>query len=131
MRLPPNQGASLTRSLHSTGGAVARGDSLTAEGDCYMAAARFLLSLGTRSDARLIHGTVTGQGKVAGIRYGHAWVEINGFVLDPSNRRMVCIQREEYYRVGKVAPGSLRRYSCRETLAMMNQFAHYGPWELP
>lgn len=64
---------------------------MKAEGDCYFAAARFLLSLGVDTDARLVHGEVTGQGDVAGVRYGHAWVEINGFVIDPSNGRKLCV----------------------------------------
>lgn len=101
------------------------------EGDCYLAAARFLVSLGVDTDARLVHGEVTGQGDVAGIRYGHAWVEINGSVIDPSNGRKLCVERERYYQLGKIDPSEVRSYSCHELLRATANSGHYGPWENP
>ncbi len=99
------------------------------EGDCYVAASRFLLMLGSGANAHLVHGEVEGQGRIAGVRYGHAWVEINGAVIDPSNGRNLCMNRERYYRIGKIAAAKVRRYSFREMVEATAQFGHYGPWE--
>ena len=88
------------------------------------------MSLGGGTDAHLVHGEVGGQGKLDGVRYGHAWVEINGSVIDPSNGRTICMKREAYYALGKV--DAVRRYSFQETIRQMADTAHYGPWgEVP
>jgi hypothetical protein len=102
-----------------------------ADGDCYPAAARFLLSLGRNTDARLVHGVVSGQGKLAGVRFGHAWVEINGWVIDPSNGKKLCMARDRYYQLGKIDPSQSRSYSYQEVLRATVQSGHYGPWESP
>ena len=46
------------------------------KGDCYEAAARFVVGNARCPGILLAHGEVTGQGPIAGIRYGHAWAEI-------------------------------------------------------
>jgi hypothetical protein len=97
-------------------------------GDCYRAAARFILSLGADTDACLVHGEVSGQGKLAGRRYGHAWVEINGVVIDPSNGRAICMGRVQFYELGKIAGRQVRRYCWKEVIRELGSSAHYGPW---
>ena len=45
-------------------------------GDCYQVAANFIINdflHNEKSTLKLIHGEVTGQGPVAGIKFGHAW----------------------------------------------------------
>jgi hypothetical protein len=102
---------------------------ISANGDCYCAAARFLLDLGSSSNARLVHGEVRGQGSLAGFRFGHAWVEINGWVIDVSNGRNLCMQRSQYYATGQIDPMQVRSYSCTEVILLTSRFGHYGPWE--
>lgn len=100
-------------------------------GDCYQAAAEYLLDHGSRlgPDARLVHGLVTGQGAIAGIRYGHAWVEVGDMVIDPSNGRLLHLRREHYYFLGQIRESELTRYSRAQTRELMLDFLHYGPWE--
>ncbi|MEI6035676.1 MAG: hypothetical protein WCS65_15535 [Verrucomicrobiae bacterium] len=75
----------------------------------------------------LAHGEVTGQGPIAGIRYGHAWAEIGDAVVDPSNGRIVCARKDAYYALGKIT-GGVVRYSPEEARRMMLETLHYGPW---
>jgi len=97
-------------------------------GDCYEAAAKFVLSQAKRQGIRLVHGEVTGTGGAAlGLRYGHAWVELGGAVIDPSNGRCLVATRRDYYAAGKV--GAIRAYTPEEAIAFMLDTKHYGPWE--
>jgi len=98
-------------------------------GDCYAAAARLLLMIGSEANAHLVHGEVEGQGEFAGVRFGHAWVEINGAAIDLSNGRRLCMDRGQYYRLGKIDATKARRYSFTEMVEATAQFGHYGPWE--
>jgi len=97
-------------------------------GDCYEAAAMFVIGNAFCPGIVLAHGEVTGQGKIAGIRYGHAWVEIGDAVIDPSNGRKICMRRDAYYAIGKIT-GSVVRYAPHDARRMMLETHHYGPWE--
>jgi hypothetical protein len=98
------------------------------EGDCYEAAAKLLYAHRSCADIVLVHGTVTGQGPIAGIRYGHAWIEIGDVVLDPSNGRFVCARKADYYAVGEINE-PVTRYAFEEAARQMLETRHYGPWE--
>ena len=101
---------------------------MTGEGDCYEAAAKLLYAHRSCPGIVLVHGTVTGQGPIAGIRYGHAWIEIGDVVLDPSNGRFVCARKAAYYAVGEIAE-PVTRYAFEEAARQMLETRHYGPWE--
>jgi len=96
-------------------------------GDCYEAAAHFVIGNARCPGIRLVHGEVTGQGKIAGIRYGHAWVELGDAVIDPSNGRKICMRKADYYELGKIT-GGVVRYSPGEARHMLVETLHYGPW---
>ena len=98
------------------------------EGDCYEAAAKLLYAHRSCPGIVLVHGTVTGQGPIAGIRYGHAWIEIGDVVLDPSNGRFVCARKAAYYAVGEIAE-PVTRYAFEEAARQMLETRHYGPWD--
>ena len=100
------------------------------KGNCYEAAARFVIGNARCPEIRLVHGEVTGQGPIAGIRYGHAWVEIGDAVIDPSNGRIVCARKDAYYAIGKIT-GGVALYSPAEARRLMLETLHYGPWETP
>ena len=102
-------------------------DKADGEGDCYEAAAKLLHAHRDCPGIALAHGTVTGQGPVAGIRYGHAWVEIGDVVLDPSNGRLVVARKPAYYALGQIARPA--RYGFGEAARRMLETGHYGPWE--
>jgi hypothetical protein len=101
---------------------------MTGEGDCYEAAAKLLYAHRSCPGIVLVHGTVTGQGPIAGMRYGHAWIEIGDVVLDPSNGRFVCARKSAYYAVGEINE-PLTRYAFEEAARQMLETRHYGPWE--
>ena len=100
------------------------------KGDCYVAAARFVIGNARCPEILLAHGEVTGQGPIAGVRYGHAWAEIGDAVIDPSNGRIVCARKDAYYGIGNIT-GGVVRYSPSEARRLMLETFHYGPWEPP
>ena len=83
-------------------------------GDCYRAAVEFLLANRDVPEMQLVHGEVTGQGALTGVRFDHAWVEIGDIVIDKSNGRSICMQREDYHALGEI--GNVRRYGYFQTL---------------
>jgi hypothetical protein len=101
---------------------------MTGEGDCYEAAAKLLYAHRSCPGIVLVHGTVTGQGPIAGIRYGHAWIEIGDVVLDPSNGRFVCARKSAYYAVGEIRE-PVARYAFEAAARQMLETRHYGPWD--
>lgn len=97
-------------------------------GNCYEAAAKLLTAYCGCPGVELVHGTVTGQGPIAGVRYGHAWVEIGDVVLDASNGRFVVAGKSAYYAVGEITE-PVARYAFREAALCMLETGHYGPWD--
>jgi hypothetical protein len=103
------------------------GDTMTTLGDCFRAAAHFAM-YNCADDAEVVHGTVRGTGGLAkGKRYTHAWVELNGHVLEVANGRHLMVGRDAYYRSGRVQ--DVRRYSIEEATLEMLRTGHYGPWD--
>ncbi|WP_019584233.1 hypothetical protein [Thioalkalivibrio sp. ALE16] len=88
-------------------------------------------TIGRADNAELVHGLVTGTGGgIEGLRYGHAWVEINGImVLDYSQARPMTVPRELYYRTGNIDPAKTVRYTLDVALQFLLDRKHYGPWE--
>jgi len=114
-----------------------------AMGDCFEAAVKLLWDEATAKGARmvpdfkivkslLVHAEVTGQGQIAGLKYGHAWVERNGYVYDFSNGKTDVMAKAVYYAAGQIVdkPGKLYRYTGLEAKKFMLRTSHYGPWEL-
>jgi hypothetical protein len=101
---------------------------MNGEGDCYEAAAKLLYAHRSCPGIVLVHGTVTGQGPIAGIRYGHAWIEAGDVVLDPSNGRFVCARKSAYYAAGEIRE-PVSRYDFEAAAWQMLETRHHGPWE--
>ena len=95
-------------------------------GNCFEVAGK-LISIFS-DDAVLCHGKVTGQGPIEGLRIEHAWIEIKGIVIDKSNGSNFILSIEDYYKVGKVNPIEVQKYSPREALQKMLRYRTYGPW---
>lgn len=108
-----------------------------ATGDCYEAAGRYILDevpAAEENAYRLCHGIVTGKGpSVAGMRFGHAWVEYTEsgivFVIDRSNGLHYTGLRDDYYRVGQIDPKDVVRYAPTEARVQMLRHQHWGPWD--
>jgi hypothetical protein len=78
----------------------------------------------------LVHGRPTLR-RLPHVQYGHAWLERDGVVYDPSARygagiTMLC---GLYYALGQIDPRLCSRYSAREAAVLMNSTGHHGPWQ--
>lgn len=97
------------------------------DGDCYAVAGRDILFRDDSEGYVLCHGTVTGRGRIQGIRYGHAWIETqDGLCIDKSNGLDAEMPRAAYYALGKVE--QVRRYTPSEARRLMVRHKHFGPW---
>lgn len=102
-------------------------------GDCYEANGQFFMDKavfpGKDPNMRLVHGEVTGQGPLEGVKYGHAWVEDGNTVIDVSNGRNVRMPKDAYYRLGRIED-NVHHYTAQEFRRKVTQYGHWGPWDL-
>lgn len=100
-------------------------------GDCYEAAGRYFMDEALDADKEyfvLVHGEVRGQGSLAGVRFGHAWVENGDMVIDKSNGRDVRMPKAAYYALGDIRRTA--RYTAKEFRQRVLRYKHWGPWDL-
>ena len=112
----------------------------TARGDCYEAAAGYILSVVERSGApeaaanlRVVHAEVMGQGPLEGTTFGHGFVVdvAADMVIDKSNGRDLHLPRVIYYAIGQINDiDNIYEYTYEEVAANMVESGHYGPWDL-
>jgi hypothetical protein len=120
----------MSRAVRSATPAEQRG----AKGDCYIAAFECAMAIviGDPDLAPLVcHGTVTGQGKLEGIRFGHAWVEVPPLRLtfDTANGRNVVMATDRYLELAEAS--DVRRYTTAEIWTRVKAAGHYGPdWDV-
>jgi len=95
-------------------------------GNCYKVAGNLIVDV---KDGFLCHGLVTGQGEVEGIRFGHAWIELNDTVIDVSNGKQLVMSKKRYYRIGNIKETEVKRYNQHEALVKMLKTGNYGPWK--
>ena len=95
-------------------------------GDCYEISAKTVLD---NPEYTLVHGIVTGQGRLQGVRYGHAWVEHEGNVIDLSNGRNLEFPKEVYYAIGNIDPNDQYQYNAKDLRKILQYEKHWGPWE--
>jgi hypothetical protein len=96
-------------------------------GDCYVAAGRYMLDHGSRRPIVLVHGDVIGQGRLEGVKYGHAWIVDGDMVIDKSNGRDLKIDKDLYYMIGQIT--NTHKYTYKQTLEKTTKTGHWGPWE--
>jgi hypothetical protein len=92
----------------------------TATGDCYVVAAKLVAMEKVYPDYLVCHGEATGRHEIAGVRFGHAWIEgelgsMGPVVFDFSNGGNHIVPRE--------------RYTAQEAIVLMLRTGHYGPWD--
>jgi hypothetical protein len=100
-------------------------------GDCYIISGKYVMDhafMGDANDLFLVHGIVTGQGKIQGIEYDHAWVEKGDNVLDMSCGRNIEMPKQVYYALGNIK--RIIKYTPDEMRKKINQYKHWGPWDL-
>ena len=118
-------------------------------GDCYEAGGKFMMAncLGKPCNYILVHGEVTGQGSIEGVKYGHCWIEDGDMVIDKSNGRNITMPRQVYYMLGGIgvpdmskwgkepdamdtSSANLHKYKWEEVQQKILEFEHWGPWDL-
>ena len=102
---------------------------LEGKGDCYQAGGRLIMSYFGK-DAKLVHGMVSGQGQLEGVRFGHCWVEVGDKVLDHSNDREQELPKDIYYLLGRIDPKECHYYTPEEASKKMVDTGHFGPWDM-
>lgn len=100
-------------------------------GDCYCAAGRYIMDNGRDSPSIiLVHGEVTGQGKIQGIKYGHAWIEEGDNCIDLSRGRNLVIPKVVYYALGRIEESKVHKYNYEQFQKKVLETGHWGPWDL-
>ena len=108
---------------------------MNGNGNCYEIHAKYMLDENMSNtvkhdNMKLVHGEVTGQGPIKGIRHGHCWIEIDGVtVYDKANGRTVCITKELYYGIGNIKEEEVKRYTYTEVCEKLLKTKHFGPWD--
>jgi len=98
-------------------------------GDCYEVSGRYMMDkhLAGLSNPVLVHGTVTGQGRIHGVEYDHAWIEEGDEVLDMSRSRNIHMPKAVYYALGQIK--NTKKYDYETFRKMVSKYKHWGPWE--
>ena len=102
-------------------------------GDCYCAAGHYLMDhsmMGVGANLLLVHGEVTGQGGVAGIRFGHAGIEDGDTCIDVSRGRNIQMPKVIYYAIGHIDEDKVFKYDYKALRRKVTETGHWGPWDL-
>jgi len=96
------------------------------KGMCYQQAGRYAMDHADEPGLTLVHGTVSGQGPLKGVRFGHAWIERGDTVVETTLGDKE-IPKDLYYAIGEVSDAAA--YTPREAMVLMLRTKHWGPWE--
>lgn len=105
----------------------------TGGGDCYEAA---LQTFGFFTDddptlhARLVHGRIIDSKKQS---CPHAWIEIGGLCVDPSNHRdrPMILGKKRFYETQGIDEKTCVEYTRAQAIEKNREHMHYGPWDGP
>jgi len=117
-------------SLPSNGGdlQIPPEDRPAVTGMCFEEAARWLVmgdGMKFGDDAKLVHGTVAGEGRLEGIRFAHSWIEIGDHVFEIERGRI--FRKDDFYERGKIK--DTFKYTADEARINLARYQHWGPWE--
>ena len=98
-------------------------------GDCYVQAYNnFFHNLS--KNPLLCHGVVTGRGKLEGVHFTHAWIEIGDTVIDTTMPIFANgVPKQVYYSMGQVQEDKTFKYNTDQVLEKAHKWSTYGPWE--
>jgi len=118
-------------------------------GDCFTQAFEYMLNEGVMKgrDLTLVHALIQPiMGPLAGVEYGHAWVEEGDKIIDTS-RQNQTMDKQTYYLLGgllnmptqqDIMSGNtglspkeekIHRYSTEDAKKLAVQHGYMGPWE--
>lgn len=98
-------------------------------GDCYVQAYNnFFHNLS--KNPLLCHGVVIGRGKLEGLHFTHAWIEIGDTVIDTTMPIFANgVPKQAYYSIGRVQEDKTFKYDIDQVLEKSRKWGTYGPWE--
>lgn len=101
-------------------------------GDCYQANGRYFMdNYNSESSAIIVHGEVSGRGELAGMTFGHCWIEDDDECIDMSNGRNIRLPKMMYRGIGNVEwINNYYEYTYPEFLEKIISTKHWGPWDL-
>lgn len=101
-------------------------------GNCFEVAYHFFDDNYSRGNFVLVHGYVSGQGKLSGLKYVHAWVEDTDhnlvYDLTQSNAFQI-LPKDIYYLLGNIDSEELRTYDILDVCHEVQLNPTYGPWD--
>jgi len=119
-------------------------------GDCFTQAFNYIFEEGVmkgRDDLILVHAIIRPlMGPLAGVQFGHAWVEDGDTVIDTS-RNQETYKKWDYYLLGGLVnmptadsfqsgkpeitfkEENIHRYTVRDAKRLAVQHGYYGPWK--
>jgi len=100
-------------------------------GDCYQVSGEYLMDMFLQGNKNLllVHGEVTGQGAIEGIKYGHAWIEDGQMVIDKSQGRSIKLPKHVYYVLGNIDESKVIKYNYNQMTKKILETEHWGPWD--
>ncbi|GEM_PF-6368912 len=96
------------------------------KGNCLRTAAELLISTPEDDSGVLVHAIVNGTGEYRGKKIRHAWLELDGHVIDKSNGHDYVMRKGKYYRA--LRPSRIKKYPREEALALIKHTGHFGFW---
>ncbi len=100
------------------------------KGNCYINAINYVNN-NRHNNFKIVHGIVTGQGKIKGYKIVHAWVEDENSCYDhnAATNNVEKIPKETYYTMANVKLISIRKYTLQEVYDLIEKTNHAGPWD--
>ena len=99
------------------------------QGNCYQTAWQTFYS-NIAKKPLLCHGVVVGKGRLDGVKFTHAWVEIGDRVIDETmSISRYGISKEAYYQLGNIDPKLVFKYDSAQVSKKAVEWGTYGPWE--
>jgi hypothetical protein len=119
-------------------------------GDCFMDAYEYIFResvIGSRNNLILVHAIIQPlMGSLAGVKFGHSWVEDGDKVIDTSRNNEVMDKQNYYLMAGLynmptqenfrdgftdqlIKEEKIKRYSVEDAKRMANEHGYYGPWD--
>jgi len=78
----------------------------------------------------ICHGPVDGSHACEGLRFNHAWVEVENAVYDLAATGMEePTPKEDYYRINGIIESEVKRYTVVEAVTLLSETDVYGPWQ--
>lgn len=100
-------------------------------GTCYVRAFHYLAKLPKeqRDKAKLVHGKIVGRIGSDNVRFGHAWVELGGDVIELlyHKKKPRITLKQKYYRIYRVS--NTKKYTAREMYEVgLKNGGTFGSW---